>query len=275
MDTQTDFSELPNEIYEKALQEIISTQLKDCKNYEIKCGAGSKKGDNMLGIIYRISVNCKSDSNLNLNLILKTSPQNIARREQYLTHEIFGKESQFYREIYPMFKEFQVGKGIDVESGEGFNHVATWYKSLDEEPFEGQFFDDLSKSGYVMHDRFKDLSKAHVILVMKALAKMHATFFCIKDQQPELIEEYTKMEDFLIKIFKVENSSNLVWLLEQKLQAMAALKNCTNQDLIDRVHKVMKADSIQQFEESLSGLDAEPFAVLCHGDVRIHNKLPR
>ena len=65
-----------------------------------------------------------------------------------------------------------------------------------------------------------------------------------------------------------ENSSNLVWLKEQNEQAMNALKNCTNQDLIDRVHKVLKADSIQQFEECLSGVKAEPFAVLCHGDVR-------
>lgn len=180
MENQTDFSELPNEIYKKALQEIISTQLKDSKNYEIICSEGSKKGDNLLGIIYRIVVKCKSDSNQTLNLILKTSPQSRARREQYLTHYIFARETQFYREIYPVLKEFQVKKGINVEGGHGFNHVANWYKSLDDEPFEGQFFQDLSTSSFVLHDRHQDLSKDHVILVMKALAKMHATFLCIK-----------------------------------------------------------------------------------------------
>lgn len=58
-----------------------------------------------------------------------------------------------------------------------------------------------------------------------------------------------------------------MWINQQKEEAMKALKNCTNQDLIDRVHKVLKVNIIQQFEETLSGSDAEPYSVLCHGDV--------
>lgn len=261
---EENFSELPSEIFEEALNELIKDRLGD-DEYEIKISAGSKKGDNALGIIYRVQVMSKGD--LKFSFILKTAPQNVSRREQCLTHEIFNRETKFYQEIFPMYKKFQETKGINVET-EGFHHIAVCFKSFTEEPFEGQVFEDLSENGFFLHDRKKSLSKDHVILVMKALAKMHATFLCIKDQNPELIEEYRQMEDLLIKIFKIEDSACLQWHRQEAENAMEVLKHCENKDLVDRVHKVLNGDAVlKQFEQSLSGFNAEPYSVLCHGDV--------
>jgi hypothetical protein len=157
-------------------------------------------------------------------------------------------------------------KGVDVEA-ESFHHAAICYKSFTEEPLEGQIFEDLGEKGFQLFDRKNKITKEHVILIMKALAKMHATFLCIKDQNPEMIEKYTKMEDLLIKIFKVKNSACFAWHRQECVRALDALEGCENQDLIDRVNKVLNEDVMQQFEEALSGKDAEPYSVLCHGDV--------
>lgn len=254
-----DFSKLPNEIYDRALKEIIKENLSD-DNYEIKCSAGSKKGDNNLGMIYRINVMRKNE--IKLKLILKTSPQNLARREQYLIHEIFGREIQFYKEVLPIFESFFDEKEIEIE-----NNFAKCFKALKEHPFEGIFFEDLSDKGFTLHDRHKDITKNHVMLVLKALANLHGTFLCLKNQKSDFAEKFKNTEDFLIKIFKKENSSNLAWINEQKKDALRGLKYCKNQDLINRVHNVLNVDIVQQFEEALSGSDAEPFSVLCHGDV--------
>lgn len=265
MEIKTDFSELPHEVFERSLKEILSTHFSYISDYEIEISAGSKKGDNLLGIIFRIVVKSKKDENSKVNLILKTSPQNIARRAMFLTHDIFKRESEFYHEVFPIYLKFQENKQVGLE---GFHHIPICYKSLYEEPNEGQFFEDLSLEGFSLHDRHKPLSNDHVLLVMKTLGKMHATFLAIKHQNPKLVEKFTKMEDLVIKIYKVENSSNYLWLNEEKVRAMKLLDQCENQDLIDKVHALLDNNILEKFEETLSGSNSEPYAVLCHGDVR-------
>lgn len=259
------FTELPNKVYENAIKDFVRSRLGH-EDYELKIGAGSKKGDNALGIIYRVEVFSKGVKKI--SLILKVSPQNLSRRREFLTHEIFNRESEFYDEIFPMYKNFQKMKKIDVES-EGFHHVPNCYKTLTEQPLEGQLFEDLREKGFELYDRKNKISKEHVILIMKALAKMHATFLCIKDQKPEMAKKYTKMDDLLIKIFKVEKSACFTWHKQECQKALKVLKKCENKDLVQKVNNLLNKNVMQEFEEVLSGNNSEPYSVLCHGDVSI------
>lgn len=271
-DENANFLAFPSEIYTQALKEIIEKKLGDFNQFNIECTAGSNKGDNYLGVVYRIRVKCKVDGSLKMSVILKSAPQHSARRNQFYVHEIYEREFTFYSEIIPLYKKFQEEKGIDVEK-EGFHHTALSYGIINEEPFEGIFLEDLTAKSFEMFDRKKELTREHVLLTMKALAKMHAISFAINDQKPELIEKYKPMEDLLVKLCNDPDSSVRIFVETNNQKAIEVVKKSTNEDLKSRVLKVLNGDILQQFDDAINAKYAEPYAVLCHGDCWNNNIL--
>lgn len=255
-------TQLPNEVYESALMEIIKNNFDD-DEYEIEYSAGSNKGDNYIGVVYRIEVKSKTNEEKKLQLIVKLPPQDPARREQFSARPCFVREGEFYAEIYPLYKKFQEEKGIDVDV-DGYHHAPFCYKSMIEEPHEGLFFEDLKASNFEMFDRFKDLTVDHVFLAMKAIAKMHAIFFCLKDQKPELIAKYKEMED----IFMMRKGDNhmMAWFESLKETARGSLKDCDS-ELLEKVNELFNKSFYELLSDCITGADAEPYTILCHGDV--------
>lgn len=265
IDENANFLVFPSEIYTRALKEIVEKKLGDFSQFKIECTAGSNKGDNYLGIVYRIRVKSKVDGSLKLSLVLKSAPQGSERRDQFHVHDLFEREFLFYDEIFPLYKKFQEEKGIDVET-EGFHHTALSYGSIHEQPFEGIFLEDLTAKSFEMFDRKKELTREHVLRTMEALAKMHALFFAMKDQRSELIEKYKTMEDILIKISNDPDASIRIWIETQNKKAIEVIKKSNNDDLKSHVLKILNDDIIKQFDDSTNGKNAEPYAILCHGD---------
>ena len=263
----TEFFNLPHEIYEKALNEVINNNCKLSKDqYEIVYSAGSVKGDNYIGIVYRICVKDKKDHSEHLNLIVKLPPQHAARREQFFVRPCFLREADFYDNLYPMYEKFQREKGINVDH-DGFHHIPFCYKTLTDDPFEGLYFEDLKAKGFEMFDRFKDVTREQVILVMKALAKMHAIFFSIKDQKPHLIQSYREMVDIFLQR---ENDENMnLWFENVKKQAKDTISNFTNQDLLKKIDDLLKLKFFELLKLCITSEHAEPYAIVCHGDVSI------
>lgn len=258
------FTHLPNEIYDLTLKEIIQNNLGD-DEYEIDISAGSGKGDNYIGVVYRIEVRSKKDENLKLNIIAKLPPQEPARREQFNIRPCFLRESQFYDDIYQIYEKFQQEKGIDIKT-EGFHEIPYCYKSITEDPNEALYFEDLKVSGFEMFDRLKDLTKEHVFITMKAIAKMHAVFFAIKDQQPDLIAELRNMVDIFMQ--RRDDPNMAFWFDNLTKQARSSIENCDDV-LIEKFDNLFKAPFFDLFSESISAEAAEPYAIVCHGDVSL------
>lgn len=257
--------EFPNEIYNKALKELIKKHLHLSEGeYEVKISEGSSKGDNYNGIIYRVQI--IKDSSIKMSLIVKLPPENQARREEFLVHKSFVQESDFYDNIYPMYISFQQGAGINVEK-DGLFEIPGCFKTLTDEPYEGLFFEDLKTKGFEMFDRKKDLTKDHVLLALKALAKMHATFFAIKNQNPELVEKYKDIEDYILQQCRRKEASMKIYNDKMKNQALDVLKHCKNDEIVKRVQSVLGPELHMLLEEGNDKEAAEPYAILCHGDV--------
>lgn len=270
-DTQAEFLNLPSEVYEAALNEIIKNNCDlSSDRYEVFCSAGSAKGDNYIGVVYRVSVKNKSDKSDLLNLIVKLPPQNAARREQFFVRPCFVREADFYDNIFPLYKKFQEDKGIDVEK-DGFHQIPFCYRTLTEDPYEGLYFEDLKASGFEMFDRLQDITKDQVCLVMKALAKFHAIFYCLKDQKPELIQSYREIVDIFMQRKGDENMS--LWFENVKKQAIDSLANIQNDDLKTKAESLLALDFFDLLETCIMAKEAEPYAVLCHGDVSLLNIL--
>lgn len=255
-------TQLPNEVYEAALKEIIENNFED-DEYEVEYSAGSSKGDNYIGVVYRIVVKSKKNEEKQLHLIAKLPPQDSARREQFFARPCFLRESEFYEDILPLYKSFQEEKGIDVDF-DGYHYAPFCYKSMTDDAFEALFFEDLKVKNFEMFDRFKDLTEDHVFLAMKAIAKMHAIFFALKDQKPESIAKYKEMQD--IFLLRKDDNNMLAWFDTLKVPAREAINDCDS-ELIEKVDELFKKNFYELMNDCVNGEHAEPYAILCHGDV--------
>lgn len=264
---QTEFC-LPNKIYDDVLKEILKNNLcKSLENYQLIFSAGSSKGDNYMGVIHRVQVIEKATSENKLNLIVKLPPQSLARRNEMSTNDLFKREADFYDNVFPMYKKFQEDKGVDIEK-DGFYHIPYCYRTLSEEPYEALYFDDLKASGFEMYDRHKEVTKEHVLLVMKSLAKLHAIFFSIKDQKPEQVESYMKIKDIFLTLSDRKNSPLTPWFDSLKKQALEVVYKSKNKDMIKRIENVLDKTFSELLKCCFDLEKTEPHAVLCHGDVR-------
>lgn len=254
--------QLPSKVYESALHEIIRNNF-EVDEYEFECSAGSNKGDNFLGIIYRVTVKAKSKK---FNLIVKLPPQN-ARREQCGSRFFFLRESEFYENVCAIYRAFQLSKGVKIET-EGFFEIPFCYKSMTEEPFEALFLEDLKEKGFEVANRKETFSREQVLLVIKILAKMHAIFYAIKEQKAEHVEKYFTLSDAFAGSYSDKKSLTYAWIRTQINLALTLIEKQEESDLKQKALTVLQRDYFEQFNELVDGQSAHPFAVLCHGDVR-------
>ena len=260
-DDKTTMTELPNELYQQTLKDIIKDKCAFAdSDYKINIEAGSSKGDNYIGVLYRAIISNDKDE---FNVIVKLPPASIARREQFFARPCFLRESKFYDELYPMYKKFQEDKGI-VVNNEGFYEVAECYKSLTEDQNEALFMEDVKVTNFFMFDRFQDVTFAHVSTVMKALGKFHAISLAMKDQNPELIAPYKDLQDILMS--RDGDIPMTTWFDMLKVQALDTLKTETNQDIVERTKKVIDQDFFHLLNSCIDGKASEPYTVVAHGD---------
>lgn len=172
--------------------------------------------------------------------------------------------------MLPFFREFQESRNIVVRK-EGFHEYSVCFKSIDEEPFECLFLQDLSERNFQMIDK-NDLTVEHVLLVMKALGKLHAISLALKDQQPE---KFTEILDGLREQhFKHGYGSGLVTLYNNA--AMSVINAITDDKDIHLLNSVLKLYEKNQFETLIDCVDAndsEPYSVVIHGDMWSNNTM--
>ena len=271
---QSGIDQLPEEIYKQTLKNIIDTYLSSTfEKCKVVINAGSAKGDNYIGVLYR--VNIEDANGKELNVIIKLPPPNVARREQFHARPCFVRESVFYDSVYPMFKKFQEDKGIDVEK-DGFYEVPSCYKTLTEEPFEGLFLEDLKVTGFEMFDRLKEVTVDHVNRVMESLGKLHALSFAIKDQKPELIAPFREIKDIFFQGDELSKESVKNWFNLLKQKALDSLSNVTDEKLKHKALMIEEDDFYNNIEYCVDGsVEAEPYAVICHGDCWNNNIMYR
>jgi hypothetical protein len=261
-------NKLPDEVYYKTLEKVVKDNLKvSIKDCDMSIIPGSAKGDNYMGVVYRIAITSKRGDKL--NLIVKLPPQNQVRREQFFVKDCFLREIEFYHDIFPMYIKFQEEKGIDVVT-EGFSKIPRVYATLKEEPYEGLFFEDLKILGFELYDRLKDVTLEHAQLLMKSLGKFHAISFAIKDQKPELMKKYAALEDFfLANEHKKEMNPVKLWFDSLKTQALQAIKELDDKELSFKFENFIQDDMISMLRKGVAKEPAEPYAILNHGDCKL------
>ncbi|XP_058819927.1 uncharacterized protein LOC131682462 [Topomyia yanbarensis] len=258
--------QLPVPSSHRMLQELVRAEL-NTDEFTLDISAGSNKGDNYSCIIYRGRATCRRTGK-QVSVIVKIPPQNEIRRKQFFVRPSFEREISVYNEIFPLIMEFQRSKGLTVE--DSFHQVPHYLGSSLVDHEEVLLMRDLKEEGFRMVDRHKDMSLEHYQLMMRALARLHATSFVLKDQQPEKMERFKGMPDLL---GLPDTSPTMASIFSQMAaRAMTLLNENNEPDVFQRTKKILTMSWDEIMDDVYNGKPAEPFAVIGHGD-SWHNNL--
>lgn len=107
--SECDMSEIPSAVIRSALHESVVKKLKS-KKYRIDISSASHAGaNNFMGSIYRVSFSKEDDNEEEQNpihkMIVKVSPQQLARREQFFSRASFLREIYMYEKVIYKYEE--------------------------------------------------------------------------------------------------------------------------------------------------------------------------
>ncbi|XP_037805479.1 uncharacterized protein LOC119599672 [Lucilia sericata] len=236
------------------------------QSYKYQIQGAAKKGDNYMGVVYRITITTNSGNKQ--SIILKVPPSNPLQRNQFFARAGFLREALAYEKFLPLVEDFQKLKGLPV-SETFFEYPQCYFTSI-EEYNETICMSDLQIDEFFMHNRFEPLTLDQVVHIMGIYGKLHATSLAIKDQNPEKINSLKNMKDIF------EQRKNDIQLNDYfeslKRSALESIDKEMEHVYWDKLNEYFNRGTF--YELMLTLLDSkssEPYAVICHGDCWINN----
>ncbi|XP_077285074.1 uncharacterized protein LOC143910456 [Arctopsyche grandis] len=247
---------LRDEIIETIHRISINEKIEDAI---LDISEASAKGDNYMGKLYRVKASDKHGKSI--NLIVKCSPELKMLRQTFPVDFFYEREIIAYSEILPALDALQ--DELSIPQKDRFRH-AKYYESIDEVEKECIFIGDLAVDGYKLYNRHKPFDKQHLQLVMKTLARLHATSHAMKKINPELYEKLTQ------KITKPANFEAGEAMMEMgKNKCVSVMEDTETRKIIENALK----NTAQTYKRFLDPETTSPYNVICHGDSWINNFL--
>ncbi|XP_058443604.1 uncharacterized protein LOC131425602 isoform X2 [Malaya genurostris] len=261
---------LPVASSQQLLEEAARAEL-GSDDVSISLTAGSNKGDNYLGVVFRAEAECRRTGK-KVNIIAKLPPLTEARRKQFFARASFEREISFYTEIYPMMEEFQREKGLDTTDGcKAFNQIPRCLRTCLVDCEEAILMNDLKEAGFDMFDRHKELTVSHFRLVVSALGRLHALSFALKDQRPERMKRFMEMIDIFLT--RDQDDTMDQWFTMLIDRTLGTLDCKKEPELYAKTKKALDVKFLDTIKDMTDGKAAEPYAVICHGDCWNNNML--
>lgn len=169
----------------------------------------------------------------------------------------------------PLFANIQLAKGINPKEN-GFNEYINCYTTTNEEMSESLILEDLKQRHFEMIDiQQEPLTFNHISLLMKTIGKFHALSFALRDQQSNKFQALIGQLD---EIFwgNVAPRFDLMCKTSQK-EFYSVLEEENRFDLLQKMNELIGNDFRSTVNRFTSGLRAEPYSVICHGDLTTYN----
>ncbi|XP_017855662.1 PREDICTED: uncharacterized protein LOC108608683 [Drosophila arizonae] len=148
-------------------------------------GPGENYGGVLTRARVRFTLSQQPAEELLQNLIVKTSiDDDELSKELMAPYDIYNREMNIYEQVLPKLNELL--KEIDE-----FEPLFPTAIFVDRERM-AIIFEDLSVDNYVMADRIKRLDKEHAHLILRKLAKMHATSAVLNERSRGSLEGYDR-----------------------------------------------------------------------------------
>uniref|UniRef100_A0A1A9W8G1 CHK domain-containing protein n=1 Tax=Glossina brevipalpis TaxID=37001 RepID=A0A1A9W8G1_9MUSC len=180
----------PEWLTEQYLQKVLSIyhDKQDLKILKFNINPALAKGENYGGNLNKVNIHYRLNNRKEVivqNLMVKTSYENDEFIiEKLKPYDIFNREISIYEKVLPKLK-LLLNEINDSE--EIFIKVIFWdYKQ------QILIFEDVSMKGYTMPNRVERLDKDHVKLVLKKLAKLHASSAVLNERENKCLEIYDR-----------------------------------------------------------------------------------
>lgn len=233
-------------------------------NYKIETKAGSKPGDNFLGVIVAATIVGKrvidgTEVDAQLPLIVKSPPPSKSQREMFNSDGLFERELYIYSHLLPAYTAFQKDKGLSDD--ELFTSFPKVYASeyIAEHDTHMLIMENLRERNFDLHPKRLQLPIDHEVLVLKALGQLHGVAFAMKDQRPKVFDEFKKLDDIMAAIM-IDPI-----LMEAVSRSSKCVKNPAYAELI----------SLERFKRGLQTFlpweARDKFGVITHGDCWSNN----
>lgn len=235
-------------------------------NYDIKVDHGSAIGDGFVGLMFKATIQ-EIDSDKNLTVLLKSPPENHARRHDFGALALFKREVFVYNQVLPEFVKFQ--EMMRVKKAEGFFEFPKCYLAEYNEEKDDSviIMEDLRDSGHKMWNKFIPANLEHAKLIMAALGRLHAVSFAMKEMQPEAFEKFKGLDDFM--------SGHAAATGFQSMLATSIEKAADCLDPTDtkrRARVLMLKENVGTLMRDMTNPDAaEPYTIVTHGDCWTNN----
>lgn len=235
-------------------------------NCDVTISPNTVKGNGYAGKIYsvHISGNTVDGINVNHNVIIKASPTNRKLRESVPISEVFKLENFIYKEVHPLFEDFQKFNGIE----EKFYATAYCYGTYENEDFEGLALEDLKFKNYKLWNRKVPMNVKHVKLVLDQYAKLHAISLCLREKQPNFLQVIEEK-------FKVDTMSTFFEMSRNQIEKQFDyLKEHFHVDTEKKVINCLvkfKSSFLSFIKEDIQQRDE--YSVILHGDCWCNNMM--
>lgn len=249
---------------ESALHKVATAE--GFVHYKFQIEEGSSVGDGFSGILLKVAI-VENDSSRELNVIVKSPPEDVFRREVMGTIKLFEREVFMYSELLPEFVKFQQENHLNL----GFYEFPKCYfAEYDKENKDAVIImDDLKHLGYKMIDKNVPINYEHAKLSMAAIGRFHAISFALRDKNPTVFERFQKLDD--ITATHMDNEMMTSFFHGCVDRAIETLRD----DEVKRRNKMLNLkDNMKEILKDLGNpAGAEPYAVVIHGDCWPNNFL--
>ena len=187
-----------------------------------------------------------------------------------MMHIVFEKETAFYTKILPL-----LNKKL-TEVNEHPLRIAKHYHSVEKRNQEAIYLEDLRQSGFKMHDRLQCMTKQHVELIIKELARLHASsvlLFHKENSLGNILKKYPDFDSRDDEIQKKMKDSGLDLLTETLTRRIELIDRIPGYEFVSRFISEMLPTINEDFN-ALKTADP-PFITISHGDCWNNNLLFR
>ncbi|XP_024947577.1 uncharacterized protein LOC107274554 isoform X1 [Cephus cinctus] len=227
--------------------------------------SASGKGENFIGVVYRVCLWQNDRDNDKRWFIFKVAPRTEIQRLYTLVAIMFENEVAFYTKIVPLFEEIlkRYKKSLDF--------VPKCYRTSLRECEEIVILEDLAQRGFTLRDRLDQFDYCHASKALRHLGRLHALSFALRDQRPETLEIFGKVRE---NLFNKNNLSNEIFQYRYELVADSVRTVLSDEDpkyvkRFNKFYETVWTDS----ERACMPKEAEPYSVISHGDSWSNNIL--
>ncbi|XP_065362815.1 uncharacterized protein LOC135956300 [Calliphora vicina] len=183
-------TDISKKFTEATCEEIIK-KAGGTKYTSFKFGKGFKKGDSYLSKVFRLCVygiNEPTGENVEVNLIVKGMPDNMARRKLFRSADFFRNEINFYLKVIPAWEAFQKKRNPKNP----FNEYPICYATHCDGENDFVALQDVNFLGYGAPNRQDYISLEECLLTMRTMGRFHGISLALQALEPNEFESVAK-----------------------------------------------------------------------------------